>query len=61
MAVDYVREVDMDDIAFIALSLFMDKTKIWTGDGKLREGVKRKGFEEIIGTPEVPELRKKLE
>ncbi len=60
-AVDYVREVDMDDIAFVALSLFMDKTLIWTGDVKLRKGVISKGFEEIIGTAEVLKLRKKLE
>ena len=60
-AIEYVREVDMDDIAFVALSLFMDKTKIWTGDIKLRKGIASKGFEEIIETAEVLKLREELE
>ncbi|HHS96068.1 MAG TPA: hypothetical protein ENJ45_05705 [Phaeodactylibacter sp.] len=42
-AINYVREVDMDDIAFVALSLYMDNTMIWTGDSKLRLGIIKKG------------------
>ena len=47
----------MDDIAFVALSLYMDDTIIWTGDNKLREGIIQKGFNKIIGTPEVFEFK----
>ena len=30
-AADFVRDIDMDDIPFVALSLFLD-IKLWTGD-----------------------------
>ena len=60
-AVAFVRDVDMDDIAFVALSLYMEKTIIWTGDTKLRKGIISKGFVEIIGTSEVLKLREELE
>ena len=51
-AANLVREVDMDDIAFVALSLFMD-IKIWTRDNKLRDGLKSKGFDNFISTQEL--------
>ena len=55
-AADLVREVDMDDIAFVALSLFLD-LKIWTGDKKLKEGLRAKGFDNFVSTQELLELR----
>jgi predicted nucleic acid-binding protein len=60
-AVTFVREVDMDDIAYVALSLYMDKTLIWTGDTKLIQGISSKGFKEIIDTDGVLKLREELE
>lgn len=59
-AAQIVREVDMDDIAFVALSEYED-VKLWTGDKKLREGLIAKGFQRCISTEELFELRKKLE
>lgn len=60
-AAELVRDVDMDDIAFVALSLFMDKSPIWTGDEQLRKGIINKGFKEILNTSEVLALRTELE
>ena len=60
-AANFVREVDMDDIAFVALSLYMDNTPIWTGDAKLRLGIIKKGFKGILSTEGVLELRDKLD
>jgi predicted nucleic acid-binding protein len=59
-SVSYVRDVDMDDIAFVALSEFMD-VKLWTGDKKLRKGLEAKGFTSCISTQELLELREDLE
>ncbi len=59
-AANFVRDVDMDDIAFVALSEFME-IKLWTGDKKLKEGLIAKGFDRCFTTEEVYELRKVLE
>jgi predicted nucleic acid-binding protein len=55
-AANYVRDVDMDDIAFVALSLFLD-FKLWTGDKRLREGLLQRGFKNCISTQELLQLR----
>jgi len=60
-AVEFVRDVDMDDIAFVTLSLFMENTPIWTGDEKLRTGIQKKGFKDILSTPDIIRLRNELE
>lgn len=57
-ATDLVRDVDMDDIAFVALSLFLD-IKLWTGDKKLRDGLASKGFANCISTQELLAIREK--
>lgn len=58
-AADFVRDIDMDDISFVALSLFLD-IKIWTGDKKLITGLAKKGFQNIITTSEMRQLRREL-
>jgi predicted nucleic acid-binding protein len=47
----------MDDIAFVALSLFLD-IKLWTGDKQLIGGLTKKGFKNIITTHEMLQLRR---
>lgn len=37
-AAELVRDIDINDISFVALSLFMNE-KLWTGDKKLMEGL----------------------
>ncbi len=56
-AADLVRDIDMDDIAFVALSLFLD-IKLWTGDKQLIGGLTKKGFKNIITTHEMLQLRR---
>jgi predicted nucleic acid-binding protein len=50
----------MDDIAFIALTEFMD-CKLWTGDQKLLKGIRAKGYTNALSTDEVKALRIDLE
>lgn len=56
----YVKDVDMDDIAFVALSEYMG-LKLWTGDKKLMKGLTNKGFNNCISTQELVILREKIE
>jgi len=43
-AYDLCKDVDIKDTAFIALSIELN-VPIWTGDKKLKEGLKSKGFD----------------
>ena len=49
------RDVDRDDIAFVALALQTDGI-LWTGDKKLADHLKRMGFYRVISTAELAEL-----
>jgi len=51
-AVEIVKDIDIDDIFFVALHLFK-KHKIWTTDKLLREGLEKKGFKICVTTSEV--------
>ena len=59
-AANLVREVDMDDIAFVALAEFLG-IKLWTGDKELMKGLAKKGYTNFITTDEVSKLRSLLE
>ncbi len=56
-AADLVRDIDMDDIPFVALALFLD-LKLWTGDKLLIGGLTKKGFMNILTTQEILQLRR---
>ena len=51
-----VRDTDMDDIAFIVLSKYLD-AKLWTGDKKLLIGLEKQGFKQTITTEELSKIR----
>ncbi len=55
-----VKDVDIDDIAFVALSKQL-RCKLWTGDKRLIKGLKNNGFSKIITTDELIEYRDKKE
>jgi predicted nucleic acid-binding protein len=46
-ALKYVRDIDMDDLVFVALNEFLDKF-LWTGDMKLYNGLKKKGYSKVV-------------
>jgi predicted nucleic acid-binding protein len=60
ISVPLLREVDMDDIAFVALSQFL-QTTLWTGDKRLISGLRSKGFVSVITTTELYQLRQEIE
>ena len=49
-SIQYVRDVDMDDIAFVALSKYLGGQKLWTGDKTLIQGMIKKGFLHAVST-----------
>lgn len=51
-AVPYVRDVDMDDLVFVALTDFLEET-LWTGDMKLYRGLKSKGYTNVVSFQEI--------
>ncbi len=42
----------MDDIAFVVLAEYLD-AKLWTGDKKLLAGLEKCGFNRIVKTEEI--------
>lgn len=51
-----VRDIDMNDIAFIALSELLG-AKLWTGDKVLMKGLVKKGYMNFATTEELYHLR----
>ncbi|WP_018676517.1 PIN domain-containing protein [Riemerella columbina] len=51
-AVDIVKDIDIDDVFFVALHLHTHH-KIWTGDKELIKGLKLKGYDICITTEEL--------
>ena len=46
------QDIDIDDTIFVAVSNFA-KGILWTGDLKLIDGMKNKGYEQVIKTEEL--------
>ncbi len=55
-----VEDIDPDDAPFLALAIQLNG-KLWTGDKKLRDGLRSKGFLEVLNTEEVGEWLVSLE
>ena len=60
IALPFVRDVDMDDIAFVALNELLG-AKLLTGDKKLLEAIRAKGYTNAINVDEITTLRTYLE
>ena len=54
-AIPIVRDTDMDDIAFVVLSEYLD-ARLWTGDKKLAAGIEKQGFNRGITTEELSKM-----
>lgn len=51
-----LRNIDSDDVAFLAASKFLDQ-KIWTGDQRLLKGLQSMGYDKVITTKELFQIR----
>ncbi|MFM8372801.1 MAG: PIN domain-containing protein, partial [Bacteroidota bacterium] len=59
-AANLVRDIDMNDIAFVALAEFQG-IKLWTGDRELMRGLAKKGYTNFISIDELIKLRSLIE
>ncbi|MFN0083212.1 MAG: PIN domain-containing protein [Ferruginibacter sp.] len=53
---EITKEIDIDDIDFIALSKFL-KASLWTGDKVLYNGLKKLSYRKLLNTKEMLALR----
>lgn len=58
-AKDLVKNVDIKDEDFVSLAIFTNGF-LWTGDKKLTEGLKAKGFKKVVNTQQLIEKISKL-
>ena len=58
-SIPFVREVDMYDLPFVAVAQFLE-AKLWTGDRRLMNGLRAKGFQNALSTDELLRLRTEL-
>jgi predicted nucleic acid-binding protein len=54
-----VSDIDINDIDFVALTLFLRGT-LWTGDKRLFNGLKSKYFKNVVNSSELWEERERL-
>jgi predicted nucleic acid-binding protein len=53
---DITREIDIDDVDFVALAKFLRAT-LWTGDKVLYNGLRKLDFKKVLNTNELLALR----
>ena len=51
-AAPLVREIDMDDLPFVALNEYLNG-HLWTGDKKLMNGLIERGYHKCIDTQDI--------
>jgi len=57
-AEDITHDIDFKDITFVALTLHIPDSILWTNDTKLIKGMHKKGFNRAISTGELLQKNK---
>ncbi|MFP5042547.1 PIN domain-containing protein [Parasediminibacterium sp. JCM 36343] len=55
IAYDLVKDIDVDDAAFVATTIYLDAI-LWSGDKSLIKGLKTKGFHNIYDSAAIQTL-----
>lgn len=56
-AMRLVRNIDPDDVTFVALANYMDSI-LWTGDQKLYKGLKKLGYKNVVNFKDLSKIYK---
>ena len=56
-AMELTKDIDIKDISFVALAIELEGI-LWTGDKKLHQGLKEKGFERVANLEELRKMTK---
>ena len=56
---EWVAGVDFDDFAFVAIAAHLDG-RLWTGDKKLSNGLRQKGYNRLITTADLWHIVEKV-
>ena len=59
-ALELTRSIDQFDAPFVALAIEIEGI-LWTGDKALLKGLNKQGFDDVIDTPGLKDLRIELE
>ncbi len=59
-AIELTKNIDVDDAGFVAMTEFLH-AKLWTGDKKLMNGLRAKGWANTLSTEEIFLLRLDIE
>jgi len=54
-AMRLVRDIDPDDVTFVALTNYMDEI-LWTGDSRLYHGLKKVGYKKIVNFSDIKRI-----
>ena len=57
---ELTKDVDVKDFVFVSLNEY-NRSVLWTGDKKLINGLRKKGYQNIIATEELARLRLDLD
>jgi len=60
IAFEMVKDVDIKDLVFVSLNEY-SKSILWTGDKKLINGLRAKGYQNVLSTEELLKLRLAIE
>jgi len=59
-AKELVKDIDFDDFAFVAIANYLNAL-LWTGDKVLTDGLRKKGYKNVITTLELLRMLDELE
>lgn len=54
-ALPFVREVDLDDLVFVALNEYLEEL-FWTGDMQLYDGLTSKGYKKVVNFSDIKRI-----
>jgi len=52
----FVKEIDMDDLVFVALNEYLNTTLLWTGDKELYKGLEDRGYDKVVNFEGIKEI-----